>query len=66
MTPALSVDPLIPRHSPECMCSTCERLGLGNFAQRAALGGDAVAASRLSAPVRAVLLTQRRLKGVTP
>jgi hypothetical protein len=45
-----------PRHSAECGCATCERLGLGLFAQLAALAGDQHAADRLSAPVRAFVI----------
>jgi hypothetical protein len=48
-----------PRHSPECICTSCERCGSGFFAQRAALAGDAGAADRLSAPVFALLTNQR-------
>jgi hypothetical protein len=52
-------DEFAPRHSPECLCAVCERLGLGFFAQRAALAGDPSAAHRLSAHVFAVLTAER-------
>jgi len=51
--------PSAPRHSCECVCSTCETQGAGYFAQRAALAGDPQAAERLSNEVFVTLATER-------
>lgn len=48
-----------PRHSCECICSSCEAQGAGYFAQRAALTGDRHAAERLSPAVFTALAAER-------
>ena len=46
-------------HHPECLCTLCERVGGGVFAQRAVLRGDSSAASQLGSAVYEFLSAQR-------